>query len=54
MMPYQQVPLKKNHESQNGAKDGSSGEGGPEGATRPWVTADLAETAIAIWDKVLL
>ncbi len=41
----QQFPLKKNHEPQNGAKDGSPGEGGPEGATRPWVNADLAGTA---------
>ncbi len=39
------VPAKKNHEPQNGAKDGSPGEGGPEGATRPWVNADLAGTA---------
>ncbi len=39
------VPVKKNHEPQNGAKDGSSGEGGPEGATRPWVNADLTGTA---------
>ncbi len=39
------VPAKKNDKPQNGAKDVSPGEGGPEGATRPWVNADLAGTA---------
>ncbi len=39
------VSAEKNHDPQNGAKDGSPAEGGPEEATRPWVNADLAGTA---------
>ncbi len=39
------IPAKKNHEPQNGAKERSPGEGGPEGATRPWVKDELAGIA---------
>ncbi len=40
------VPVKKIHEPQNGAKEGSSGKGSPEGASHTSVKEDLAGVAV--------